>query len=84
MPEITSYIAEKHSKSTLRDSVMSIPFTSKIAETSFSSDAGYFAGNIQKNAIIAIWDKQHPLIHAWLVLSSVSICFLSALFFIFQ
>lgn len=28
------------------------------------------------------WNKQHPLIHTWLLLSCVSICFLSALFFV--
>ena len=35
------------------------------------------------SAILNILDKQHPLIHTWLLLSSISICFLSALFFIF-
>jgi hypothetical protein len=29
-----------------------------------------------------MWNQQHPLIHTWLILSSVSICFLSALLFI--
>lgn len=84
MPEITSNIAEKTKTMSLRESAMSIPFTSKIAGSGISTDAGYVSGSIQKNAIMAIWGKQHPLIHAWFVLSSVSICFLSALFFIFQ
>jgi len=37
-----------------------------------------FSGSV----LSSIWDKQHPLIHTWLLLSSISICFLSALFFI--
>lgn len=31
-----------------------------------------------------ILGEQHPIIHTWLVLSSLSICFMSAFFFIFQ
>ncbi|MBP7212036.1 hypothetical protein KBA27_04300 [bacterium] len=27
-----------------------------------------------------LWEDQHPLIHTWFLLSSVSICFISAVF----
>ena len=37
---------------------------------------------IDGNIILKMFDNQHPLIHTWLLLSSISICFLSALFFI--
>lgn len=84
MPEITSHIAEKSKAMSLRDSAISIPFASKITGSGINTDAGYVSGDIQKNALMAIWGRQHPLIHAWFVLSSVSIGFLSALFFIFQ
>lgn len=30
-----------------------------------------------------IWDNQHPLIHTWFVMSTVSICLMSAFFFVF-
>ena len=36
-----------------------------------------------ESVLSEIWNKQHPLIHTWIVLSSISISFLSALFFIF-
>ncbi len=29
-----------------------------------------------------LWNEQHPIIHAWFLLSSISICFLSAILFI--
>ncbi|MDD3436585.1 MAG: hypothetical protein PHC64_05480 [Candidatus Gastranaerophilales bacterium] len=34
-----------------------------------------------ENTIAEIWNNQHPLIHTWLILSSISICFLSAFLF---
>lgn len=38
---------------------------------------------IKKNFIlIDMWNKQHPIIHTWFLLSSISICCMSALFFI--
>lgn len=41
----------------------------------------YCANN---NTLSELWNNQHPLIHTWLILTSVSICFLSALLFIIQ
>jgi len=35
-----------------------------------------------ENPIQNILSEQHPIINTWLVLSSLSICFLSAIFFI--
>jgi hypothetical protein len=38
---------------------------------------------IRKNFIIRdLWDKQHPIIHAWFLMSTISIFCMSALFFI--
>lgn len=37
----------------------------------------------EKNfSIRDLWNEQHPIITTWFVLSSVSICFMSALFLI--
>lgn len=30
----------------------------------------------------AVWDEQHPIIHTWLVFSSLSICVLSVCFYV--
>jgi len=64
---------------------MTIPHslsTSKIFCKDIEIDAINNADCINGSALLSIWDTQHPLIHTWLVLSSISICFLSALFFI--
>lgn len=44
----------------------------------------FYSSNKIGVALIESWNKQHPLIHTWLLLSCVSICFLSALFFVIQ
>lgn len=31
-----------------------------------------------------LWKEQHPIMHTWFLLSSVSICLMSALLFIVQ
>lgn len=36
------------------------------------------------NSLAILWNNQHPLIHTWLLLSSVSICFLFAVFFVIK
>lgn len=41
----------------------------------------YCAAN---NALSELWNNQHPLIHTWLILTSLSLCFLSAFLFIVQ
>lgn len=69
----------------LRDSAMSIPnsiYIDKSLGKNLEIDSCY-CGNDSENILAGIWNKQHPLIHMWLVLSSISICLLSALFFIF-
>lgn len=69
----------------LRDSAMSIPssiYTTKVLGKDINITSGCCAETIQENVIAEMWGKQHPLIHTWLLLSSISICFLSALFFI--
>lgn len=35
-----------------------------------------------EDAFANVWTQQHPVINTWLILSSVSICFLSALLLI--
>ncbi|MFA7659192.1 MAG: hypothetical protein WCY19_07145 [Candidatus Gastranaerophilaceae bacterium] len=65
--------------------VMSIPnslYASKILGTDIEMEPAVFEGTFHKNVIIGLWKNQHPLIHTWLLLSSVSICFLSGLLFI--
>lgn len=69
----------------LKNSTISIPnslYTSKIPAADIETEACCI--NDSANVFVEIWSKQHPLIHTWLVLSSISICFLSALFFIFS
>lgn len=79
------FIIEDAVKSrTLKDSAMTIPnslYTSKMLEKNFEVNAGYFDLKAHKNTLIDMWDKQHPLIHTWLVITSTSICLLSALLY---
>lgn len=70
----------------LRDSAMSIPksaYSNKMPENELEIDSCYCIDSAE-NALMNLFTKQHPLIHTWLVLSSVSICFLFVLFFIVQ
>jgi len=70
----------------LRDSAMSIPkplYSNKAASSELEIDSCYCVSGTG-NVLTNIWGKQHPLIHTWLVLSSVSICFLFVLFFVVQ
>lgn len=70
----------------LKNSVVSIPTTAyadKMLDNNLEIDSLYNRCN-NENAFADLWQKQHPLIHVWLFLSSISICFLFALFFIFQ
>lgn len=80
------FILEKGAKpKTLGDSAISIPnsiYTSKIFGKDLDINYCYSSNNTE-NILSKLLTKQHPLIHTWLVLSSISICFLSALFFIF-
>lgn len=79
------FIIEDAVKSrTLKDSAITIPsslYTSKILGKNIEANADYVIDSIRKNknTLMEMWDKQHPLIHTWLVLTSVSICLLSAL-----
>ncbi len=42
----------------------------------------YHLDNSSTYSLSEVLKRPHPLIHTWMVLSSISICFLSALFFI--
>lgn len=67
------------------NSMMSVPSAlcaSKIFSKDIDLTKSYCVENSQSGVLTKIWNRQHPLIHTWLVLSSVSICFLFAFFFI--
>lgn len=57
-------------------------YTSSIFRKELEIEPTMLPDSISSSAIFKMWNKQHPLIHTWLLLSSVSIFFLSALFFI--
>lgn len=57
-------------------------YASKILGTDLNIDHGYLFESSFKNTLSEMWSQQHPLIHTWLVLSSISICFLTAFLFI--
>ena len=77
-------IEEAAKKKLLKDAGVSVPkslYTSKILNNEIGIETCFNKNNLKTN-IIESWNKQHPIIHTWLLLSSISICFLSALFFI--
>lgn len=77
-------VAEAAKNKLLKDAGMTVPsstYTSKILGKDIDIDSSYNT-QIAGNVLVEIWNKQHPVMHTWLVLSSISICFLSALFFI--
>ena len=78
-------IEETTQPNVLKNSVMSIPnsLSGTVLSKNIETEACYCIDNFHKNLLMTLWNKQHPLIHTWLLLSSISICFLSALFFIF-
>ena len=80
------FVKEETVKSrSLRDAAVSIPtsiYLSKVSGNNIESDNYCCAGSFGQNALLEMWNKQHPLIHTWLILSSISICFLFAFFFI--
>lgn len=84
------FIAEDkifNEKRRLRDAVVTVPFASDVKNTCAKANLGTdidLAPCFQSNTLIQIWNEQHPIIHTWLLLSSVSICLLFAVFFIIQ
>jgi len=76
-------LEEAVNSKTAKNSLMSIPSSfnaGKILGENIAISSKY--EEISENPLKGLWDKQHPIIHTWLLLSSVSICFLSAIFFI--
>lgn len=57
-------------------------YSTKIASHDLEIEK-FYTNNRIGVVLLESWNKQHPLIHTWLLLSCVSICFLSALFFVF-
>jgi len=80
-------IAAKMSKSELaKDSTVSFPnsiYATKIFGKLAEPDSGYYVSS-SGNTLMKLWQNQHPLIHTWLLLSSVSICLLFTVFFVIQ
>lgn len=77
-------IEEAAKKKLLKDAGISVPkslYTSKILNNEIGIEACYIENGLG-DKLVESWNKQHPIIHTWLLLSSISICFLSALFFI--
>lgn len=72
----------------IRDAVISVPFTSDIkntcAKAALNAELDLKPCYPDSNTFMQIWNEQHPIIHTWLLLSSVSICFLFAVFFVIQ
>lgn len=68
----------------LRNQMVTIPssISSKVFGKDVDFESNSLLNNNSENILLELLNKQHPLIHTWLLLSSVSICFLSALFFI--
>ncbi len=58
-------------------------YAGKILDKEIKIESNYYDTGLT-SVIVDSWNKQHPLMHTWLLLSSVSICFLSAIFFIVQ
>lgn len=78
------FVLEERKAETLRSSAVSVPnslYTTKIFGKDIEIDTLYNKSN-ENNPFIDLWNNQHPLMHTWLVLSSISIFFLSAIFFI--
>jgi len=77
-------VNEAQNAKTIKDAAVSIPksfYTGKILGKEIELDT-CISNDSLGTALINSLQHQHPLINAWLILSSVSICFLSALFFV--
>ncbi len=69
---------------TLNDSAMTVPksiYASKILAERIELEPCTVESGIGHSLMQSL-HQQHPIINTWLLLSSVSICFLSALFFV--
>lgn len=81
-------IGETVSPKTLKESMVTLPkslYSSKISGFDIELDNSCYVEDSLSNPneyLAEMWHHQHPLIHTWLVLSSISICFLSALLFV--
>lgn len=80
-------ISENKVANNLRNAAMSIPKSICVQEITqnLESDISFCKDqfNFTKSSFKELLNTPHPLIHTWLLLSTISICFLSALFFIF-
>lgn len=76
---------QKQKNMIMNNIAVSIPnsiYATKIIGKDPDIESHIYTNTSGTSAIMDIWNKQHPLIHTWLLLSSISICFLSALLFI--
>lgn len=72
-------------KGDFNSSVISVPSLSDIKNTyvkALNSELDLASCPFNANPIHNILNEQHPIINTWLLLSSISICFLSAILFI--
>lgn len=76
-------LSEELSSKKIKAPIMSIP-NSLSPKNIFAHEIDNYINrdNYDNSALTEMWNQQHPLINTWLILSSVSICFLSALLFV--
>lgn len=70
---------------TPKESAISVPntlYTSRVLGSDIEIDKTHYTDNFTGSALMEVWNQQHPLIHTWLLISSISICFLSAILFV--
>lgn len=78
-----SVINEARKIKTLKDAMVSIPKT--ITANKIFQDSDFdkiYCAEASYSNLVEMWNQQHPLIHTWLILAPISICFLFVLLFI--
>lgn len=76
-------LEETLTSKTIKNSGMSIPSSLSPSKMFAQEPENYcFQESYSESTLMEMWNQQHPLIHTWMILSSISICFLSALLFI--
>lgn len=78
----TGEIATPKSKNNSLASTPNSIYATKVLGKDVEIESGYNPEITLEDAFASVWTQQHPVINTWLILSSVSICFLSALLFI--
>lgn len=82
--KMQSVINQATKPRSLRESMMTVPkaiYGTKVLNTDLETDSGY-RSDFSADSLSNMLSKQHPLIFTWLILSCISICFLSAWLFV--